>query len=77
MKNPAFCICKKQAQISFMVTADDQRLYFQYIGTTNPLFSKSEISSLLSSVVAQPGLCLTWLETLKMGFVMTWLVSKD
>ena len=47
----------------------DQRLCFHYIDSTIPLLSKSEISSLLpSSVIAQLGLCQTWLETSKTGF---------
>ena len=43
----------------------DQRLCFRYTDSTIPLLSKSEISSLWpSSVAEQPGLCQTWLETL-------------
>ena len=38
-----------------------------------PLVSTAKISSLyLASVAAQAGLSLTWLETLKTGFLMTW-----
>ena len=37
-----------------------------------PLVSMSEISSLcLASVAAQTGLCLTWSQTLKTGFLVT------
>ena len=40
-----------------------------------PLLSKSEISSLwLSSVAVQPGLCVTWSETPKTGFLTTRLI---
>ena len=48
----------------------DQRLCFRYTDSTIPLLSKSEISSLkASSVAVQPGLCQTWLETPKTGFL--------
>ena len=41
-----------------------------------PLVSISEISSLkLTSVAAQVGLCLTWSQTPKTAFLMTWLIS--
>ena len=41
-----------------------------------PLVSISKISSLyLASVAAQGGLCLTWLQTPKTGFLMTRLIS--
>ena len=39
-----------------------------------PLVSISEIASLyLASVAAQAGLSLTWLQTPKTGFLVTWL----
>ena len=56
--------------------AADQHLHFRYIhvvSTISPLL-KSEISSLLSSVVVQPGLCRTWSETPKTGFLVMWLI---
>ena len=50
----------------------DQRLCFRYMDSTIPLLPKSKISSLLpSSVAVQPGLCRTWSETLKTGFLTT------
>ena len=70
MGKPAFCICenKDTDQLRGDGTAD-QRLCFHFIGSTIPLLSKSEISSLRpSSVVVQPGLRRTWSETLKTGF---------
>ena len=57
--------------------AADQRLCFHYIDSIIPVLSKSEISSLQpSSVVVQPGLCRTWSETLKMGFLETRLTLR-
>ena len=53
-----------------------QRLCFRYTESTIPLLPKSEISSLEpSSVAVQPGLCGTWSETLKTGFLTTKLIS--
>ena len=53
----------------------DQRLCFRYTDSTIPLLPKSEISSLSpSSVTVQPGLCRTWSETLKTGFLTTRLI---
>ena len=40
-----------------------------------PLVSISAVSSLhKASVAAQAGLCLTWSQTPKTGFLMTWLI---
>ena len=42
-----------------------------------PLVSISKILSLyLASVAAQAGLCLTWSQIPKTGFVVTWLISS-
>ena len=50
----------------------DQRLCFRYMDSTIPLLSKSEISSLNPpSATVQPGLCGTWSETPKTGFLRT------
>ena len=39
------------------------------------IFAKSKILRLeLVSVAEQAGLCLTWSQTLKTGFLMTWLI---
>ena len=47
MRKPAFCICEnKGADQLCNNCAADQRLCFHYIDSTNPLLSKSEISSL-------------------------------
>ena len=50
--------------------AADQCLCFHYTDSTISLYRKSEIASLLPSPVAlQLGLCPTWLETRKTGFL--------
>ena len=42
-----------------------------------PLVAISEISRLyLASVAEQTGLCLTWSENPKTGFLMTWLIHN-
>ena len=76
MRKPAFCICenKDTDQLRGNHKAD-QRLCFRYIDSTIPLLSKYEISSLWqSSVAVQPGLCRTWSETPKTGFLTTRLI---
>ena len=62
MTKPAFAYAKTKVVVSYT------RLCFRYIDITIPLLPKSKISS---SVVVQPGLCLTWLETPETCFVMT------
>ena len=50
----------------------DQHLCFRYTDSTIHLLSKYEISSLQpSSVAVLPGLCRTWSETPKTGFLTT------
>ena len=73
MRKPAICICEnKDADQLRGYSESDQRLCFRYTGSTIPLLFKSEISSLLpSSVAVQPGLCQTWSETPKTGFLRT------
>ena len=65
MRKPAFRICENKDADQLRCKCEaDQRLCFRYIDSTIPLFSKSEISSLLlSSVVVQPGMCRTRSET--------------
>ena len=53
----------------------DRRLCFSYTDSAISLLPKYEISSLRpSSVAVQPGLCQTWSETLKTGFLRTRLI---
>ena len=79
MRKPAFCICEnKDADQPPGDREADQRLCFRYIDSTIPLFSKSEISSLKPfSVTEQTGLCVTWLETQKIGFVTSRLIFHE
>ena len=71
MRKPAFCICQNKDTDQLRGNREaDQRLCFRYTDSTIPLLPKSEISSLLpSSVAVQPGLCGTWTETPKTGFL--------
>ena len=68
MRKPAFPICKnKGADQPRGIRAAVQRLWFCYIDSKIPLYPKFQAS------VGQPGLCLTWSETLTTGFLMMWL----
>ena len=79
----AFCTCgflhmrlfayaKTMTQISFAITAKLISAFFRYTDTIIPLLPKSEHSRLYpSSVTVQPGLCRTWSETPKTGFLTT------
>ena len=77
VRKPAYCICENKDADQLRGDREaDQRLCFRYTDSTIPLLSKSEISSLYSSsVVVQPGLCGTWSETPKTGFLRTRLIS--
>ena len=81
MRNPAFCIGKNIGavgadQLCGNHTAD-QRLSFHYVGSTILLLTKSKILSLKpSNVAVRSGLCPTWLETWKTGFLMMWLTCN-
>ena len=79
MRKPFFCICEnKDADQLRGNRKADQPPCFRYIDSTITLLSKSEISSLYSSSVAvQPGLCLTWSETLKTGFLRTRPIGSE
>ena len=73
MRKPAFCICEnKDADQLRGYREADQRLCFRNRDSTIPLLPKSEISSFQPScVVVKPGLCRTWSETPKTGFLTT------
>ena len=73
MRKPDFRICENKDADQLRGNHEaDQRLCFRYIDSTIPLLSKSEISSLYySSVAVQPGLCQTWSQTPKTGFLRT------
>ena len=71
VRKPDFCICENKDADQLRGNREaDQRLCFRYLDSTIPLLSNSEISSLQpSSVAVQPGLCGTWSETPKTGFL--------
>ena len=76
MRKMAFCICENKDPDQLGGNREaDQRLCFRFIDSTIPLLPTSEIPSLKpSSVAVQPGLCGTWSETPKTGFLTTRLV---
>ena len=76
MRKPAFCICENKDADQLRGNREaDQRLCFRYTDSTTLLLPKCEISSLKpSSVAVQPGLCQTWSETPKTGFLTTRLI---
>ena len=76
MRKPAFCICENKDADQFRGNREaNQRLCFRDTDSTIPLLPKYKISSLLpSSVAVQPGLCGTWSETPKTGFLTTRLI---
>ena len=73
MRKPDFCICENKDADQLRGNREaDQRLCIRYTASTISLLPKYEISSLHpSSVAVQPGLCGTWSETLKTGFLIT------
>ena len=76
MRQPAFLHIfeNKGADQQRGNSASDQRFCFRYMDSLMPLHPKikCEISSLWqSSVAVLSGLCLTWLETPKTGFLAT------
>ena len=76
MRKPAFCICENKDADQLRGNHEaDQRLCFRYTDSTITLLPKSEISNAQpSSVVVQLGLCGTWSETPKTGFLTTRLI---
>ena len=78
MRKPAFCSCENKDADQLRGNREaDQRLCFRYTDSTISLLPQYEISSLQpSSVAAQPGLCRTWSETSKTGFLTTRLIGE-
>ena len=76
MWKQAFCICENKGADQLRSNcAADQRLFNHCKNSIIPLLPKSEISSIHpSSVTAQPGLCQTWSEILKTGFLAMLLI---
>ena len=73
MRKPAFCIYENKDTEQLRGNCEaDQCLCFHYIESTIHLLSKSKISIFCPSyVTVQPGLCGTWSETPKTGFLTT------
>ena len=78
LRKPGFYICENKEADQLRGNREaDQRLCFRYLDSTIPLLSKSEISSLYpSSVRLLPGLCGTWSETPKTGFLTTRFITS-
>ena len=79
MRKLDFCICENKDADQLRGSREaDQRLCFRYTDSTIPLLPKSEILSLkLFSEAVQSGLCQTWSETPKTGFLRTRLISEE
>ena len=79
MGKPDFCLGENKGTDQLRSNCEaDQRLCFRYTDSTIPLLSKSKISSLQSSsVLVQLGLCQTWSETPKTGFLASRLISYE
>ena len=73
MRKPDFGICENKDADQVRGNREaDQRLCFRYTDSTISLLPEYEISSLQPSFVAvQPGLCMTWSEPPKTGFLRT------
>ena len=72
VRKPDFCLGENKGADQLRSNCDaDQRLCFCYTDSKIPLLSKFEFSSLTSSsVLVELGLCQTWSETLKTGFLV-------
>ena len=72
MTKPVYAKCEQQRRRSACAsTQSDQHLCYRWLDSIISLVSISEISSLyIASVAAQAGLCLTWPQSLKTGFLV-------
>ena len=84
MRKPDFRLCENKGadQLRSNCEADyceaDQRLCFRYTDSTLSLLIKSEISSFYAaSGTVHVGLCQTWLETPKTGFLASRLINIE
>ena len=76
MRKPDFCLCENKGADQLRSNCEaDQRLCFRYTDSTLSLLIKSEISSFYAaSGTVHVGLCQTWLETPKTGFLASRLI---
>ena len=72
MRKPDCCLCENKDADQLRGNREaDQRLCFCYIDSPIPLLSEYKISSLYPScVLVEPGLCGSWSETPKTGFLI-------
>ena len=73
MRKRDYCLCENKGADQLRSNCEaDQRLCFRYIDSTIPLLHIAKISSFqLSSMTVQAGLCKTWSETPKTGFLVS------
>ena len=81
MRKPDFCLCENKGADQLRSNCEaDQRLCFRYTDSTLSLLIKSQISSFYAaSGTVHVGLCQTWLETPKTGFLasrLTWCLRE-
>ena len=76
MGKPTICIGENKGADQLRSNCEtDERNCFRYAGSTIPQLSKSGISSHYpSSVLVKFGLCRTWSETPKTGFLSCYLL---
>ena len=76
MRKPDFCLCENKGADQLRSNCEaDQRLCFRYTDSTLSLLIKSELSSFYAaSGTVHVGLCQTWLETPKTGFLASRLI---
>ena len=76
VRKPEFCLCENKGADQLRSNCEaDQRLCFSYTDSTISLLLKSEISSFYPAfMTAQVGLCQTWSEAPKTGFLASRLI---
>ena len=77
MRKTGFAICEQRRCRSACAFAQsDRHFVVRCLDSTIPLLFKFKISRIyLASVAAQTGLCLTWSQTPKTCFLVTWLID--
>ena len=71
MRKLDYCLYENKGAVQLRSNCEaDQHLCFRYMDSTIPVLLKSDFTSVLAaSVTVQTGLCQTWSETLKTGFL--------